>query len=96
MRVLVFILTVFTITPSWSFSWQDLWYTPNQQAQALMQKGQYKKAGELFDQKDWQATAAYRGGNYQQAAQAYRSLKTKWAITMPEMPWHIWENTRMH
>ncbi|MFC3909798.1 tetratricopeptide repeat protein [Legionella dresdenensis] len=56
--------------------WHDLWSTPDQQAQKLMAKGQYKKAGQLFRQKDWQATAAYRSGNYQQAAKNFESLQS--------------------
>jgi len=60
-----------------SFSWQDLWLTHDQQAKAMMQQGQYPKAQGLFENKDWKATAAYRAGNYADAANAFYALRTE-------------------
>ncbi|HAT8752230.1 TPA: tetratricopeptide repeat protein, partial [Legionella pneumophila] len=60
-----------------AFSWSDLWFTPNQQAQHLMEKGQFAKAKDLFERNDWAASAAYRAGEYEQAAKLFNELKTE-------------------
>ncbi|HAU0969936.1 TPA: tetratricopeptide repeat protein [Legionella pneumophila] len=60
-----------------AFSWSDLWFTPNQQAQHLMEKGQFAKAKDLFERNDWAASAAYRAGDYEQAAKLFNELKTE-------------------
>ncbi|MBA2650335.1 MAG: tetratricopeptide repeat protein [Legionella sp.] len=54
-----------------AFSWQDLWATPDQQAQVLMKKNQVPKAKALFRNKDWSATASYTLGDYKEAAQLF-------------------------
>lgn len=54
-------------TAGFAFSWKDLWQTPNQQGQALMLKQQYSQAQKTFTDSNWQAVAAYRAGDYQQA-----------------------------
>ena len=60
-----------------AFSWHDLWATKDQQAKAMMEKGQFNKAAGLFNRDDWRATSAYRAGDYQQAATLYQSFKTE-------------------
>ncbi|RUQ93531.1 tetratricopeptide repeat protein [Legionella septentrionalis] len=62
---------------TYAFSWQDFWITKNQQAQSMMQKGEFKQAKDTFEQTDWKATAAYRAGDYQQAAELYQQLDTE-------------------
>ncbi|KTD19800.1 TPR repeat containing protein [Legionella londiniensis] len=66
----------FNVQFAFALSWQDLWTTPDQQARNLMQKGQYAKAQEKFTRPDWHAAAAYRAGNYEQAAKLYQSFNT--------------------
>ncbi|MFO2765591.1 tetratricopeptide repeat protein [Legionella pneumophila serogroup 1] len=60
-----------------ALSWSDLWLTPNQQAQHLMEKGQFAKAKDIFERNDWAASAAYRAGDYEQAAKLFNELKTE-------------------
>lgn len=60
-----------------AFTWRDLWKTDDQQAQVLMNKGQYKKAKEQFQQPDWRGAAAYKSGDYQQAASLFGSLNSE-------------------
>ncbi len=60
-----------------AFSWNDLWYTPDQQAQYFMDKGQYLKAKESFERPDWAAAAAYRAGDYEQASKLFNELDTE-------------------
>ncbi len=64
----IFILSLFLVTKSFAFSWQDLWFTPDQQGQQSMQKHRYKKAMQQFMPGDWQAVAAYRHGDFEAAA----------------------------
>ncbi|KTD22737.1 TPR domain protein in aerotolerance operon [Legionella lansingensis] len=62
---------------AFSFSWQDLWSTKDQQAQTLMTQGKFKEAEETFQHHEWRAAAAYRAGNYEQAANDYRSMQNE-------------------
>lgn len=72
-KILLGLLLIFSCY-SYALSWADLWSTKNQQAQVLMNKGQFKQAESVFQQPDWRATAAYRAGNYAQAAKEYGTL----------------------
>lgn len=77
-KALFFIFSLYSM-PLYAFSWQDLWFTQDQQAQALMQKGQYNKAQQTFEREDWRAAAAYRAGDYEHAAELYRNMKNEQA-----------------
>ncbi|WP_131751091.1 tetratricopeptide repeat protein [Legionella erythra] len=77
MRFVLFFILWLSSAMAHAFGWQDLWATDDQQAQALMNKGQYKKAQERFQQPDWQAAAAYRAGDYEQAANHFGALETQ-------------------
>jgi len=73
MLIRLLLLTLVSFN-SYAWTWKDLWLTPDQQAQQLMEKKQYKQAQSLFQQPDWQASAAYRSENYQQAAAGFAAL----------------------
>ena len=45
--------------------WQDLWLTPDQQAQRSLEAGDAASAAEQFESPDWQAYAAYQAEDYQ-------------------------------
>ncbi|WP_131764245.1 tetratricopeptide repeat protein [Legionella drozanskii] len=70
------LLSVFACN-SYAWSWADLWSTKDQQAQNLMKQGQYKQAETTFQHQDWRAAAAYRAGDYDQAAKQYQSLQNE-------------------
>lgn len=76
-RVLTIVVAALISNQLKAFSWSDLWFTPNQQAQHLMEKGQFAKAKDLFERNDWAASAAYRAGDYEQAAKLFNELKTE-------------------
>lgn len=61
--------------PAVAFNWHDLWETPNHQGQKAMQAKNYTKAHQKFKRLDWRATAAYRAGNYPEAASIYQTLQ---------------------
>ncbi|MFV8782439.1 VWA domain-containing protein [Microbulbifer sp. SA54] len=52
-------------------TWQDLWKTPDQQAEELLLNGKPKEAAELFDNTQWQGTANYRAGEFDAAAKDF-------------------------
>lgn len=52
--------------------WDDLWRTPDQQAQEALQQNDAARAAELFEDPDHKAAAAYRAESYDQAAQLFR------------------------
>ncbi|MFZ1386055.1 MAG: VWA domain-containing protein [Thiolinea sp.] len=56
--------------------WNDLWATPDQQAQAALQAGQSQQASELFENPQWKAAASYQSGNFEQAAKLYSADKS--------------------
>ncbi|HEN5590463.1 TPA: tetratricopeptide repeat protein [Legionella pneumophila] len=76
-RVLTIVAVALISNQLKAFSWSDLWFTPNQQAQHLMEKGQFAKAKDLFERNDWAASAAYRAGDCEQAAKLFNELKTE-------------------
>ncbi|NIB44566.1 VWA domain-containing protein [Pseudomaricurvus alkylphenolicus] len=60
-----------TPEPAAAFSWDDLWLTPDQQGQKLLEQGQPQAAAEQFKRQDWAAAAHYKANNYEQAAEAF-------------------------
>ncbi|WP_082859331.1 VWA domain-containing protein [Microbulbifer sp. Q7] len=49
----------------------NLWQTPNQQAQELLEEGNPKAAAELFENSQWRGAAQYRAGEYGAAAENF-------------------------
>ncbi|CAM2747372.1 tetratricopeptide repeat protein [Legionella worsleiensis] len=76
-RSLIVMALVFTASQAHAFDWTDLWYTPDQKAQHLMDRGQFKKAKETFARNDWIASAAYRSGDYERAAELFKELNNE-------------------
>lgn len=68
----------FFLLPSSLFAWQwvDLWQTADQQGTKLLQAGKANEAAHIFANKDWQAVALYRSGQYAQAFQHFNKMKT--------------------
>lgn len=65
-----FLMVVLPIT-GFAWSWMDLWQTSDQQGVSLLQADKPKEAARVFANKDWQAVANYRAGDYSQAYQRY-------------------------
>ncbi|WP_035918964.1 tetratricopeptide repeat protein, partial [Legionella fairfieldensis] len=77
MKILSLLSLFIVVCNAYAFSWADLWATKDQQAQTLMNKGQFKEAAARFQQQEWHAAAAYRAGDYAQAAKQYQSQKNE-------------------
>jgi Ca-activated chloride channel family protein len=57
--------------PAHALDWNDLWLRPDQQGARAMSREQYAPAAGLFRDPDWKGAALYRGGQYEQAAEAF-------------------------
>lgn len=64
-----------------AFEWQDLWQTPDQQAQQAFDQQDYEQAATQFQSPEWQAAAHYKAEKYQQAAETLQPLKQPSAET---------------
>lgn len=65
------LLIPFMPQPASAMSWQDLWQTPDQQGQALLQQGDAKTAAETFKNPQWQGSALYKAGDFDNAAKKF-------------------------
>jgi len=61
--------------PSDAMEWKDLWQTPDQQAQTLMQQEHHKDAAQQFKDPQWKAAAQYRAGQFKESAEALEPIK---------------------
>ncbi|MCP5160587.1 MAG: VWA domain-containing protein [Hahellaceae bacterium] len=68
---LVFVFALPVSRPSQAMEWQDLWKTPDQQAQILYPNDP-AAAAQKFERPDWKGAAYYRAGNYDAAIEAFR------------------------
>lgn len=72
--VWIFIILLPSSLFAWSFA--DLWRTADQQGAKLLQAGKAEDAASVFKNKDWQAVATYRKGDYSSALKQFNSNKT--------------------
>jgi Ca-activated chloride channel family protein len=75
-KCLLWLLCVLSF-PGYGLTWRDFWFTKDQQGQRLMREGQFKRAETTFQDPAWRGAAAYRSGNYEQAAEYYRLLQNE-------------------
>ena len=54
--------------PAAAFEWRNLFLSRDQQAQQAFDRGDFKRAGELFENPDWKAAAQYKSEQERQAA----------------------------
>lgn len=72
-RGALFALPLILVMPdqSQALGWKDLWQTPDQQGQQLLEQGNAEEAAEVFENPNWKASANFRAGNYDQAAENF-------------------------
>ena len=70
MKTLVALAIVGAIT------WWSLWFTPDQQGQRLMNRGEFQAAAETFRDPMRQGVAWFRAGEFEKAEQAFARLGT--------------------
>lgn len=59
-----------------SITWWGLWFTPDQQGQRLMQRGDFQAAAETFRDPMWRGVAWFRAGEFEKAQQVFARLGT--------------------
>ncbi len=69
--IAVFILALFNPWQAHAGWWQDLWFTPNQQAEKSLDNGDYSEAAQKFKDTSWKGYAHYKAGEYKDAATAF-------------------------
>ena len=67
-RALLFIILLSLSSTAMAMEWQDFWFTPDQQGQRLMQKGEYLAAADKFSDPGRIGTALFLGGDFKRAA----------------------------
>ena len=61
--------------PAQAGYWEDLWQTPDQQAQRELEEGNANAAAELFDDPEWRAVAEYKAREYGKSASGFAELE---------------------
>lgn len=72
--LMLFIVVLPISEPAHALSWQDLWLTPDQQAQRLLEEGSAADAAQLFEDQRWRAVANFRAGDYGNSAAGFGEL----------------------
>lgn len=57
-------------------AWASLWMTPDQQGRQHFERGEFSEAAASFEDPMWRATALYRAGEFEAAAQTYARRDT--------------------
>lgn len=57
-------------------AWTNLWFTPDQQGERLMQRELFTEAAEVFQDPMRQGVAWFRGGEFEKAEQAFARVAT--------------------
>jgi Ca-activated chloride channel family protein len=56
--------------------WQDLWSTPDQRGQRLLEAGRYAEAATQFADPMWRGVAQFRAGDFKAAAETFGGVDT--------------------
>jgi len=70
-RPLMLIFLLFQAPTVNALEWKDLWFTPDQQAQQLMDQGEYLQAAEKFTQPLQIGSALFMAGEFERAASVF-------------------------
>ena len=74
-NLLTIIPCLFLLTPAQPVHadfWTDLWKTKDQQGQNHFNRDEFEKAAEQFENAQWQGSAHYQAGNYEQALASFQ------------------------
>ncbi len=72
----IFILTTMSMKTKtvMAFEWDDLWLRDDQKAEKIFNEGKMNEAFEMFNNKEWKGTAAYRSGDYESAIKNFSQI----------------------
>ena len=74
--VIILAPTLLNAPPTEASVWQDLWLTDDQQGYKALQQGDAEAAQGLFENPQWQASAAYKNQDYKTAVEQYSQGKS--------------------
>ena len=74
--VIILAPTLLNAPPTEASIWQDLWLTDDQQGYKALQQGNTEAAQGLFENPQWQASAAYKNQDYKTAVEQYSQGKS--------------------
>ena len=78
-RGYILVALVFVMAPAdkqaEAATWDDLWFTKDQQGQRLLEEGAAGEAADLFENPDWRAVAQYRATDYAASAATFAELE---------------------
>lgn len=57
-----------------AITWTGLWFTPDQEGQRLLKRGEFLEAARSFRDPMWKGIALYRAGEFEEAAQVFGRL----------------------
>lgn len=70
-RTIIFFGFLTYLPPAFAFEWADLWLTPDQQGQRLMDQGDYEQAAAKFTTPDKIGAALFLAGEFEKAASVF-------------------------
>jgi Ca-activated chloride channel family protein len=68
LRLLIVIAFLSPVPSAMALDWADLWFTPDQQGQRLMDQGKYQQAAGKFTTAESIGTALFKAGDFERAA----------------------------
>jgi Ca-activated chloride channel family protein len=74
--VIILAPTLLNAPPTEASIWQDLWLTDDQQGYKALQQGNAEAAQGLFENPQWQASAAYKNQDFETAVEQYSQGKS--------------------
>lgn len=72
----VCLLPVLSPDLSHALEWKDVWQTPDQQGEILLQQQKSEQAAETFEHPGWKAAALYRAEKYKESAESLDDLES--------------------
>lgn len=71
LKLLIATLFYFQVPSAMALEWDDLWFTPDQQGQRLMDRGAYQQASEKFTTPERIGSALFLAGDFEKAASVF-------------------------
>ena len=68
LKLLIAIVAILQVPAAKAFEWADLWFTPDQQGQRLMDQREYQRAASKFTTPERIGTALFLAGDFDKAA----------------------------
>ena len=68
---LIAILFITQAPPALALEWEDLWFTPDQQGQKLLEQGEFQKAADKFTTPEQIGAALFLAGDFKSAASVF-------------------------